>query len=227
MVRCNGCNSPQVVMQCPLSPFYVRPSLMEVSVDHVDPLDGSQNLTFSGRGSRAYSPPAGRRSIVWRNVGPMDARVGFCITIRYTPRFTVGDFNPETTARVVICGLCRRLLQHPLTALPSKLPSSCSHLLAMSYVNQPPVSLYPDLTSHSPVARPLHRWIYFPVLQPKQRRRLLSPPSEDKSVRLESVVADVTQARWIGCNFRRQNRPRRPILHTVHAGSQWSSALVT
>ena len=149
----------------------------------------------------------------------MDVEVGFCITTRYTPRFIVGDFNPETTARIVICGLCRRLSQHPLTALPSKLSSNCSHLLAMSYVNQPLVSPYPDLTSHSAVARTLHRWIYFPVLQPQQRRRLFSPSFEDKSVGLESVVSDFTEARWIGCNFCRQNRPRRPIPHTIHPGS--------
>jgi hypothetical protein len=65
------------------------------------------------------------------------------------------------------------------------------------------VSPYPDLTSCSPDARTSHRWIYFSVLQPQQRRRLSSSSTEDRPVRLEPVVSDLTQARWFGCTFPR------------------------
>ena len=143
----------------------------------------------------------------------------------YISCFIVGTLKLWTSRTYI----SRRLSWHPLASQPSKILATvqCPHSLAMSYVNQPFVSSYPDLTSCSPDARPSRRWIYFPVLRPQQRRRLSSSFTEDRQVRLEPVLSDLTQARRFRRIFRRQNSPREPFHHAVHAEPRWSSPLVT
>ena len=88
---------------------------MEVSVDPPTVYDGPQILPFPSRAT-GRETTAGRRSIVWRDMRLTGVQGGVCITTRYYSCFIAGAFDPETTARAFICGLCRSILSSPYQA---------------------------------------------------------------------------------------------------------------
>lgn len=79
-------------------------------------------------------------------------------------------------------------------------------------MNRPFVLPYPDLTSRLPDARPSA-----PTTPPKTIFTIYW----SQTSQLEPVPSDLTQARWPGCPFRRQNTPREPFPpFTQHRGGR-------
>ena len=88
---------------------------MEVSVDPPTVYDGPQIRPFPSQAT-GRETTAGRRSIVWRDMRLTGVQGGVCITTRYYSCLIAGAFDPETTARAFICGLCRSILSSPYQA---------------------------------------------------------------------------------------------------------------
>ena len=128
-----------------------------------------------------------------------------CITPCYISRFIVGTLKLESRddvkntymwsewskSKVVVASSCISTEQYSMQ------PSLISNVLCEPAI----VSPYPDLTSRFPDARPPHRWIYFPVLRPQQRRRLSSRFTEDGPVSLNQSCQNLPKPDGPGVLF--------------------------